>query len=71
MASLWLKAAWNRNAEIREAIPATRTTAVTGAREGSSTDSMPTAPSCPTTAVATVSPFGMSSMNEIVPLWGK
>jgi hypothetical protein len=40
-------------------------------REGPSTDSMPTAPSCPMTEVATVCPFGMSSMNEIVPLWGK
>jgi hypothetical protein len=44
---------------------------VVGAREGPSTESMPTAPSCPMTEVATVCPFGMSSMNEIVPLWGK
>jgi hypothetical protein len=47
------------------------TTAVSGEREGPSADKTPTAPSFPMTAVATVCPLGMSSMNAIVPLRGK
>jgi len=57
--------------EICNEVPATRTTAVNGEREGPSADKRPAAPSFPMTAVATVCPFGMSMMNAIVPLSGK
>ena len=48
-----------------------RTTAVIGERARPSAVRTPTAPSLPTTAVATVCPLGNSMMNAIVPLWGK
>ena len=69
-ALLWLRAAKNRAGEICEEVPATRTTAVIGEREGPSDVKTPTAPSFPMAAVATVCPFGMSSMKAIVPLRG-
>src|SRR4030088_1009869 len=71
MAALRLRAEINRAGEICNEVPATRTTAVIGEGKGPSAGRMPTAPSFPMTAVATGCPFGMSSMNEIVPLRGK
>jgi len=59
----------NRDAGIREAVPAARTTAVMAEGDGPSTESMPTAPSRPMTAVATVSPFAMSIISEMAPLF--
>jgi hypothetical protein len=47
------------------------TMAVFAEGDGPSTDSMPTAPSRPTAAVATVSPFAMLIISEMAPLSGK
>jgi hypothetical protein len=51
----------------RDAIAATRTTAVTDECAGPSANNMPMALSRPSTAAVAVSPFDMSSMRKIVP----
>jgi hypothetical protein len=65
---LRLKAARNREAGIREAVPAAWTMAVMAEGDGPSAERMPTAPSHPIAAVATVCPFAMSIISEMAPL---
>jgi hypothetical protein len=50
------------------AVPAARTTAVLSADDGPSTERIPTAPSRPTAAMATVCPSAMSIISEMAPL---
>jgi len=63
-----LKAARNRKAEIREAVPATCTMAVMAEGDGPIAERKLTAPSRPIVAVATVCPFAISIIREMAPL---